>query len=69
MTEYARCIDCKFFGEHGAYCSLLGREETCVSEACVFFQWKTPNRLRHMDPIYFYPHYEAYRMEMKLRGM
>lgn len=69
MTEYARCIDCIFFGEHGAHCSLLGRAELCVSKACVFFQWKTPNRLRPMDPIYFYPNFEDYRMEMNLRGM
>ena len=67
--DFARCIDCQSFGEHGAHCSLMDREETCASEACVFFQWNTPNRLRQMDPIYFYPHYEAYRVEMQLRGM
>lgn len=67
LTEYARCIDCVYFGEHGAYCSLMQREEICASEACLFFQWKEQNKLREMDSIYFYPHYLEYQVEMKLR--
>lgn len=67
--NFTRCIDCLYFGEHGAYCSLMRRQEICASEACVFFQWKEQNKLREMDSIYFYPHYEAHSMEMKLRGM
>lgn len=69
MDEYLRCIDCKFFGEHGAYCSLLDREAICITSACVFFQWKVQNKYQKMDPIYFFPKNKEDQVEMNLRGM
>ena len=67
--EYARCIDCRFFGQHGAFCDLMDKQIICATEACVFFQWKQEYVLRHMDPVYFWPCFDAYRTEMQLRGM
>ena len=67
--QYARCIDCTFFGTHGAYCDLMDCQMLCFYEACVMFQWKKENALRHMDPAYFFPFREEERTEMRLRGM
>lgn len=67
--EYARCIDCMYFGNHGAHCDIQGQVAQCVSKACCFFNWKKPQDLREMDPIYFYPNFEENRREMLLRGM
>lgn len=68
--EYARCIDCRFFGQHGAFCDLMDEQIVCVTKACALFQWKQENVLRHMDPIYFWPNPDAQeRVEMRLRGM
>ena len=67
--KYARCIDCRFFGTHGAYCDIQDKQELCFSEACVFFQWKKANILRHMEPGYFWPNFEYYTEELILRGM
>lgn len=67
--EYARCIDCVHFGNHGAFCDLQDRQELCFQKACVFFRWKKEKTLRHMDPVYFFPNYEDYWAEMELRGM
>ena len=67
--KYTRCIDCDYFGHHGAYCDLQSKQELCFRKACAFFQWKKDNVLRHMDPGYFFPNFEDYRTEMELRGM
>lgn len=68
--QYARCIDCKNFGTHGAHCDLKGKQGLCSDRACVFFQWKEDGKLRHMDGAYFFPViYEEEMVEMRLRGM
>ena len=70
IWEYARCIDCRFFGQQGAHCDIKAEQRLCFEKACVFFQWKNENVLRHMAPIYFWPHPDAQeRAEMRLRGM
>ena len=68
LYEYARCIDCDFFGHHGAYCDIQQRQELCFSNVCVFFQWKAKGTLQTMCASYYWPDYDYYRDEMELRG-
>ena len=69
LWAYARCIDCDFFGHHGAHCDIARQQVVCFFKACVFFQWRQANVLREMAPVYFWPHFEHYMEEIELRGM
>ena len=67
--DYARCIDCVQFGNHGAHCDLLDEQFWGIREICVFFQWKKENTLRETCLSWFFPNYEMHAEELKLRGM
>ena len=65
--KYLRCIDCKYFGQHGAYCDLQDKQVLCSSRSCVFCQ--TRERLRKMSLAYFFPYDKNDNDELTRRGM
>ena len=67
ISTFFRCIDCSYFGSHGAFCDIQHKQVVCFDKACVFHQ--SEGRLKTLSLSYFWPCFGDYRDEIKARGM